>query len=136
MRPSLELGAAAVAVIVERVGEGAADRPVAVDRVELETGAPHIARVRPQISDEGRREIRGLHQIMADELRQIGAAEGMNAVLPGAAGRLSSWGGPLDLRIHAPRQAAYERAQMLEIVLRRNRVQTMHPKALIWTRIS
>ena len=126
--PQPELGAAVVIWRVERVEMGRGNRTAAVEVFQHERCAACVARARAQSSGNRKRN-GGVYEIMRDELQQIGVARGDRRIFP-AVQRRVGMRRPSDLRIHPPRQAMHQSADILNMSRRLQRVDAECAEAL------
>ena len=126
--PEAKLGASIVGRRIERIEMGRADRSAAVEGFEPERDAARIAGARAKLSRHRQRN-GGQHQVVRNELQQIGVARGDRRILPAMQRRIAVRG-PCDFRIHPPRQAVHQSTDILQMGRRLQRIDAECAKAL------
>ena len=108
-----ELGSPVIIGRIERVDVRRPHRTAAVEAVQLKRRATRVRGAAVQFSRD-RQRYGGVHQIVGDELQQIGVARGNRRVFP-VLERAALPRGPADLGIHAARQAVHQRPDFFQV---------------------
>ena len=92
---------------------GRCDRAAAIEAFQPERRAALIARAGAKLAHDRQRN-RRLHQVVGHELQQVGIAGGNGRIFPAFERRIAVCR-PGELRIHAPRQAVHQSADILHV---------------------
>ncbi len=130
--PEPQLGAAVIVRCIERVNVRRSDRTAAVQRLQPKRRAARVRGSSTETARDRKRD-RRVHEIVCNELQQIGVAGGNKRIFP-VVRRSSLVGVPLDGSIHSPRQAVHQSAEFCMVRRRSEGIDAEGAEALRWRR--